>query len=892
MPKTLRHIPAVIVVFVLTSLFSHADIFRLKDGRVVSGKVIIEDTRTLTIKLDGTGLPSTIQRDDIVERTQGDLKKPEQRLYDEARAYLSRRQSLEALKKFTEAYETNLKFSKARDGITEVFPSLQKTADSKFRTEHFQEAYDINLALYDAAKILIRYSDDRFFQIRYSSRKLVAGHQLIDSLRGIAATLPESATRSDREKLLETFKFVSINIMTGNELNNDEFFYYCAQILYSVQRYEDAQQTLEKALNSNPDPPIFAKINAKFDEIDRKLNPPVELLPTPAVPVLVVASPPPPIPAHVPLEPPRTSPDRIVSPARVPVPTLPKESIITRAGNLRRAVISYKDIPLFQRLKAKYKSKGFKGLYEEIRSSLSGVDLIDYGVKIVLFILLFWIVPYYVTKFISNKWDVAASQWRTRVKKFGLIAFSLYALTGIVRIIKHPRPKKRCPYCKKAIDDIEAYEDMNFFLCPHCQENIKPVYNLEAYIRHLINSLENRVILPSHIQRSNAQSVEKDAMLKLIRALIIFGVHERASDIHIEPSSSQVKIRFRVDGVLSDFFTLNKATEPMLASAIKVMAVMDISEKRRPQDGKISVAVDAVDVDVRINTSPTPFGEKISLRLLNPRTIMIDTSGLGLEGETLAKFEHSIHRSHGLVLVTGPTGSGKSTSLYVALQMLNTGDKNIVSLEDPIEYKLDGVTQMQVNPKVDFTFSSGLRSILRQDPDVILVGEIRDKQTADTAIEAAMTGHLVFSTLHTMDAATAFLRFKELGIDPKRAATATVSVIAQRLVRLNCPECKTAYKPNPEDLKMIGLPPSTKDIVFMKGKGCSHCRATGYHGRTGIFELLIVDDGIRVMFEETLNTQALKEYARKNGMKTLKEVGRMKAMQGLTTVEEIVRAVL
>jgi type II secretory ATPase GspE/PulE/Tfp pilus assembly ATPase PilB-like protein len=388
--------------------------------------------------------------------------------------------------------------------------------------------------------------------------------------------------------------------------------------------------------------------------------------------------------------------------------------------------------------------------------------------------------------------------------------------------------------------------------------------------------------------RSGDIQVEKDAMLKLVRAVITLVVRKRASDLHMETEQEGGKIRARIDGIMYELLVLPRDMAFSFISALKVMANLDITERRVPQDGKISMWIDKQDYDLRINTSPASMGEKVVIRVLNQRAINVDPTKLGLEADNLEKYQRAIHKPHGLVIVTGPSGSGKSTTLYVALNELNTGDKNMVTIEDPIEYQLKGLSQMQVNPGANFTFANGLRSILRQDPDVIMVGEIRDKETAEAALEAAMTGHLVLTTLHTIDAPSAFSRMSDLGIETRRIASAVNCVIAQRLARTICVDCKQQYKPKKQDLDLLNLTTVT-DITYVRGAGCETCMNTGYFGRMALFEILIPDDSLKEILEGGASVQVIKEIARKSGYRTLRDEGLLKVRQGVTTVEEVLR---
>jgi type II secretory ATPase GspE/PulE/Tfp pilus assembly ATPase PilB-like protein len=524
------------------------------------------------------------------------------------------------------------------------------------------------------------------------------------------------------------------------------------------------------------------------------------------------------------------------------------------------------------------------GQVKDFATSLGGGDNLAIIVGALIFIFVFWVIPYQVFKFMAGRGNVLAGQYRLLSKKIGLFALLPLLINGVRA---HASVKNRCPFCNKGIDNIEQYSDLNFYACPHCHEAITPVYDMKDYVSHLIHHVEQDM---KRHKGGNAEGmVEKDAMLKLVRAVLTMAIRRRASDLHLDPELEGAKIRARIDGLMYELVNLPRTISPAFTSAIKIMANLDISEKRVPQDGKISLWIDKADIDLRVNTSPAAMGEKVSIRVLNQKSIQVDPTRLGLEGENLEKFERSIHRPHGLVIVTGPSGSGKSTTLYVALNEINTGEKNIITIEDPIEYQLKGLSQMQVNPAANFTFATGLRSILRQDPDVIMVGEIRDSETAEIAIEAAMTGHLVFTTLHTIDAPTAFSRMADLGVEPRRLASAVICVIAMRLLRTICPECKKHYKPSKKDLETLGIATTAKDFTFVHGAGCDNCLNTGYYGRLGIYEFLTPDETMREILETNAAVSVIKELAKKAGYRTLREEGVIKVMQGITTVEEVIR---
>jgi type II secretory ATPase GspE/PulE/Tfp pilus assembly ATPase PilB-like protein len=487
--------------------------------------------------------------------------------------------------------------------------------------------------------------------------------------------------------------------------------------------------------------------------------------------------------------------------------------------------------------------------------------------------------------------DLLAAKFLPVVRFTGVIGLFIFVIVSMIRFIFRQTHKGDiCPYCKKRIDNIDAYTDYNFRICPHCHENIVPVYSLEDYIFHLVDNVQKNMQKRAGY-KVDTNLLEKDAMLKLIRAVVTLAFRKRASDLHIEPDNEGLKIRARIDGMLYEIMNLPRQVGDAIVSAIKVMSNLDISEKRIPQDGRISIWVDRRDLDLRISTSPIAQGEKVSMRLLDPTEILVDSTKLGLDGENLEKFERAIRKPYGLILVTGPSGSGKSTTLYVALHTVNTGDKNIVTIEDPVEYKLEGISQQQVHVEANFTFATGLRSILRQDPDVIMVGEIRDKDTADIAIDAATTGHLVLTTLHTIDTANAFGRLTDLGVPTRRYAPILISIIAQRLLRLNCPNCKKPYTPKKSDLELLDID-EKMGIVFIKGMGCGNCNNSGFYGRTGIFEILMPDEEMKKLLETNPAVSVIGALARRKGMKTLKEEGVLKINRSLTTVEEVLRVTM
>jgi len=375
-------------------------------------------------------------------------------------------------------------------------------------------------------------------------------------------------------------------------------------------------------------------------------------------------------------------------------------------------------------------------------------------------------------------------------------------------------------------------------------------------------------------------------IVRLVNLLINRAVEKGSSDIHIEPFEKEVKVRFRIDGVLHEIETLPKSALPAIVSRIKIMAKLDIAEKRLPQDGRIMLKVEGKDIDLRVSTLPTLFGEEVVMRILDRSSILLDLEDLGFPYDVLTKFQQIITSSHGMILVTGPTGSGKTTTLYASLNTINTSDKKIITIEDPVEYQLHGINQIHVNPQVGLTFAKGLRTIVRQDPDVIMVGEIRDLETAKIAVQAALTGHLVFSTLHTNDAPGAITRLIEMGVEDYLVASSVIAILAQRLVRIICPQCKQELEV-PSSLKKLFTEHGINDPRMFKGQGCEECDFTGYKGRKGIFEFLIVDDAIRKVI--SADSESIRQKAIDQGMRPLLTDGLLKVKQGLTSIEEVLR---
>ncbi len=386
------------------------------------------------------------------------------------------------------------------------------------------------------------------------------------------------------------------------------------------------------------------------------------------------------------------------------------------------------------------------------------------------------------------------------------------------------------------------------------------------------------------------QAAEDNKVKRLLNLVLMQAIKDKASDVHFEPFEDEFKMRYRIDGVLYDMIPPPKYLAMPIVSRIKVMSKLDIAERRLPQDGRIELTVNSAPVDLRVAVLPTMFGESVVMRVLDRSNVQLDLEKLGLRHEDLDVFRQLLNKPNGIVIVTGPTGSGKTTTLYAALAELNTSDTKLLTVEDPVEYDIEGLVQVAVNADVGLTFSKALRSFLRQDPDIILVGETRDVETAQIAVQASLTGHLVFTTLHTNDAPSSIARLLDLGLEPFLVTATLEGIVAQRLVRKICTRCKEAYTPTEEELMELQLTPEdTQGKQFHRGKGCDNCNHTGYRGRVGLYEIMVLDDDLRELIMHNASTQVLRAEALKRGMRTLRQSGLLAIYDGVTTIDEVVR---
>ena len=441
-----------------------------------------------------------------------------------------------------------------------------------------------------------------------------------------------------------------------------------------------------------------------------------------------------------------------------------------------------------------------------------------------------------------------------------------------------------------AIDDLRIVTgyDISVVVCTESDllSAIGRFAQIDKTVEEVVETVEEAVTA-----RSEEKEAEEAPIVKLVNLIISEAVRDGANDVHIEPQEKDVRIRYRIDGVLHEIMRAPKPAQPGMIARLKILSGMDIAERRIPQDGRFGLSIESKAIDFRAATLPTIHGEKIVLRLLEKENALLNLGDLGFLDRSLRTFKSSFIKPYGAILVSGPTGSGKTTTLYAVLNILNVPEKNIITVEDPVEYRLRGMNQVQVNPKAGLTFASGLRSILRNDPDIVMIGEIRDRETALIAVESALTGHLVLSTLHTNDAPSAITRLTEMGIEPFLTSSAVDCVVAQRLARKLCKHCKEAYTPSPKALAESGFPrKSDKLPTLYKAKGCNKCRE-GYKGRVGVYEVMQVSEAIERLTVERTTADEIKKIAVSEGMKTMIEDGFEKVRQGITSIEEIMRVI-
>lgn len=475
----------------------------------------------------------------------------------------------------------------------------------------------------------------------------------------------------------------------------------------------------------------------------------------------------------------------------------------------------------------------------------------------------------------------------TLCKKYDIFPF--YLEDGLIKVAVSD------PLNIFAIDDVEINTGRRVKAYIATSEEIRNAtdrYYSGRSVENAINEINKSVAVTSVKAEDldKMDDVKNAPTVKLVDSLLKNAVEQRASDIHIEPYEKFIRVRFRVDGVLKEISTLSKDVLSGIVTRIKILADLNIAERRVPQDGRIVTNINNKNVDMRVSILPLITGEKVVIRILDRSNYKVGRERLGMSKSDLAKLDEIISAPHGIILVTGPTGSGKSTTLYTVLSELNDNEKNIVTVEDPVEYSLEGINQINVNSKVGLTFASGLRSILRQDPDIVMIGEMRDNETAEIGIRAAITGHLVLSTLHTNDAPSSVMRLVDMGVEPFMVATALKGVIAQRLVRRICPNCKEAIPADVAERRLLGVG-ENEEVVHYKGKGCASCNYSGYAGRMGVYEIMNIDRDLKDLILKTSNSDEVKDLAIKKGMKTLAMSAKELVLSGQTTIDEMMKII-
>lgn len=477
--------------------------------------------------------------------------------------------------------------------------------------------------------------------------------------------------------------------------------------------------------------------------------------------------------------------------------------------------------------------------------------------------------------------------------------------------LSHDKETNTLTVAMKTADNFRALDDLRLLMGFMVKAVVAPAQQLDKLIQtyygdeeetvlDLITKLSDDEDLEALANRGESIDLEEQIELaddnrvkRLLNLVLLQAIKDKASDIHFEPFEDEFKMRYRIDGVLYEMIPPPKHLAMPIVSRVKVMSNLDIAERRMPQDGRIELVVNNAPVDLRVAVLPTMFGESVVLRILDRGNVQLDLDRIGMRPDDLETFRQLIHKPNGIVLVTGPTGSGKTTTLYAALNELNTPTEKILTVEDPVEYDIDGLVQVQVKPDVGLTFAKALRSFLRQDPDIILVGETRDLETAQIAVQASLTGHLVFTTLHTNDAPSSIARLLDLGLEPFLLTATMEGIAAQRLVRTICSRCKEPYDPSEEELMQLQLLPEDLDgRQLYHGRGCDYCNHSGYKGRIGLFEIMVLDDELREMIMQNASTQVLRAEAKKRGLRTLRQSGLLALYDGQTTIEEVVRGTL
>ncbi|MEQ8820960.1 MAG: ATPase, T2SS/T4P/T4SS family [Sumerlaeia bacterium] len=871
---TLRRLGLLLMLCLATGPFLavSADTVTLNDGRQIEGRIISEEGAEII--MDVNGMRARFYRDQVreIEREAADEIGPGEPLALEAIRLLDDGKVLEAWKKFLEMDEAEAEaWRRHVPRIQRNAKSLQQNALKALSDGEPAEAIEAASALAQAESrdLIERVYPGQNESLQNSLRTIVARAR---------AALGAQARRENKIAEAERQLLAAVGLLTPEDEIYPQTYLDLGAVLGmkafallgagDTEEGETALRQAERALVLARDAAekgnstVFREANGMIAELRQRGFSEVERQRPTATPT----------PTVTPL---------VITPTPTPTPT-PEPGMVEKifGGSITGKLES--------------------AIGQVLPESVDREKALGWVLFGLVFVVGYWMIPGAILKFRANKLDLHAADWRPRVKLLGV--FALLGYLGVLtkdklhlRLpggkgggkskIEHP-----CPQCGHDLDEVFSYADLDFTSCPRCGTTIEPRFTMDDFIEILAGTMTEDAERVEKGAVNMESLINRDVMQKLIRATVTSALRKRASDLHIEPGDKGVILRHRIDGVMTEMVRLPRALTNPMVSAIKVMGTMDITEKRKPQDGSFTMVIDGHDIDIRAASSPAYGGEKVSLRLIDIRSIQVDFRQLGMTKSNREKFERAIGRPHGLLLVTGPTGSGKTTTLYVALQKLATGSKNIISLEDPIEFRLSGINQIQVNPAVGLTFASGMRSILRQDPDIIMVGEVRDEETAQIAVSAASTGHLVFSSLHTIDAPSSVARFMDLGVSPRQFCDALSLIVAQRLIRLVCPECKEPIEVDDGVLDELGILGREDSYEFVQGIGCQVCNGTGHYGRTGVFEMLEPTEALRAALEEgKLVTAQIRQIAMSGGMHTLRQEALLLLKQGMTSPEELIR---
>ncbi len=856
-----------VLILLAVAVAPRADVIYLKSGEKIAG--VVKDTGGREVEIETAGGIFSFQRDAIArieasspfanlltkarsEEIRLNFTGAIQLYKDAIRAAQTAEEQKEAqhqyedsIKRFIDSFSTHDPLTQGLKDIQDIEAVKRQISDPRLlgmlQSARLQLDNQVVRAYYDEGKRLELRQDYRQAIARYKViLEQYAGHPLAKNLDEVinGLYLKWGETEFVREKTPSPEAKEAFLGLLERSPNHPKALYYLGVMAAEEQNYPQAIQYLSKVDDSALSSPESRRKSSLLARAKESLQP----KPTP---VRYVPPPPPPEPEP---EPSRGEQIRgwfggILASGREFI-----ESLTQGSGDVL-SQFSY----LFQYF------------------------LIGLGVIIVL-----WYIPMKILyRDLPNR-RVIYYNWRKIVRYTGLLGLILYFIDRWRR----EEPKKRCPACNRSIDNPDLFENYDFSVCPFCNVQIKPPFTLPEIIQS--NAL--------FMARSRALSdnphdmAQREQMLNFLYLIMVYGKKIRASDIHLEPEEQRLLVRYRVDGVLTESIPVEGGLNTLLVSCVKVVCSLNIAERRLPQDGHFRRVILGEEVNIRVSTIPTRLGEKVVLRLLDKHIVKAPLDRLGLRSETLEKYRQVISSSHGLILATGPTGSGKTTLQYASLQYLNDGSKNIITVEDPIEYELEGINQVQHNTATGLTFATALRSILRQDPDIIMVGEIRDLETASISVNASLTGHLVFSTLHTIDTSNALSRLIDLGVDVKLLSSAILCIVAQRLVRKLCPHCKKQTTASSREITLFG-----KDGKLLEGqpifrpRGCRECLGTGYLGRTGVYEILFPTPEIRELTEKGASNMDIRQASLRTGMKTIREEGLFKVLGGITSIEEVLR---